>query len=167
MDTPPLLVRDIMTQDVVTFSKDVSLEQAWGVMATRHFHAVPIISQDRKIVGIISESDFLTKGQLHLHLPSFIDVLKKSYIPWDIPYGQKELMEKVLLSRVEDIMTIECLTVRADMPLREAIAFFTENHLKTIPVTDEAGTLVGIVTISDIMQRILESSTTSLLKKPV
>lgn len=154
-----------MTQDVVTLPKDASIEQAWNLMASRHFHAVPIISQDRKIVGIISESDFLTKGQLHLHLPSFIDVLKKSIIPWDIQYNQKELMEKVLLSRVEDIMTPECLTVRADMPVREAISFLTENHLKTIPVIDETETLVGIITISDIMQRILESSTTPLTQK--
>lgn len=142
-------VLDIMTKQVITVKKDTPLIEAAGILAKFQIHAVPVVNDENKIEGIITESDFFTKDSSNIYLPTFQEIVKKD------PNTAKEMISKSEIekaTRVEDIMTKDCQTVKADLLLKELIELFKESNFNTFPVVDDKGTLIGIVTIIDIIK---------------
>ena len=79
----------------------------------------------------------------------FIDFIKEGS-PEDVE-GSSDV-QAVLQSTAKDIMTPECLTINREKTVHDLIAFIKENNLSTIPVVDDSGDLVGIVTVADIIK---------------
>ena len=53
-----MLIKDIMTQDVITVSKETPLKEAAGLLAKFRVHGLPVVDGNKKVVGIVTESDF-------------------------------------------------------------------------------------------------------------
>jgi len=131
------LVRDWMTSDPVTIVPDTPLPKAHRLMMQHNIRRLPVM-KNRRIVGIV------TLGDVRGAEPSGATTLSI----WEINY---------LISRlkVEEIMTPRPFTVSVNATVGEAAERMLEHKLSGLPVVDDAGKLVGIITESDIFRMVV------------
>lgn len=134
------LVRDLMTEHVVTFSQGDSLADLADRMADEHIRHAPIVDRDGDLIGLVTDRD-LARFAFFGGGP-------------DAPLS----VERDVLGRrrVREIMATEIDTVEPDAPLREAAELLLENKIGCVPVV-EGSRVVGILTEADFVRRYLES----------
>jgi predicted transcriptional regulator len=143
-------VEDIMTREVVSVNPETGIAEVAEILFNQRFHGVPVLDNN-KIVGILTETDFFTKDEANIFLPSYISFLKENEVVDKLPKEKKEKVAKLFDVKAKDIMSSNCITVKKDMEIEDLINFCKETKLTTLPVVDENGFLVGIVTLADII----------------
>jgi CBS-domain-containing membrane protein len=140
-------VRDVMTHQVVTAHRDTSFKAVAGLLARNDVSAVPVVDSEQRLVGIVSEADLLPK---EFRRPeSEGRTARVRMRPWKNRRAQAET--------AEGLMTGTVFTARPGWSLVEAARVMDRHHVKRLPVIDEAGRLVGIVSRSDLLQVFLRS----------
>jgi len=147
-------IKEIMTREVVSVRPDTKVVEVARLLTSKAVHGVPVINKKDIVVGIITLSDFFIKGYPDLYLPSYIDFLKKTSFHDKLDPKQKEHSAKLMKATAEDIMTKDCVTVPEEMDTNDLLERYSTSSLKTIPVTNSAGKIVGIVARSDIFKLI-------------
>ncbi|MEP7291536.1 MAG: CBS domain-containing protein [Chloroflexota bacterium] len=133
-------VQDCMTHPAMTVSAASSVRLAQQVMRDYHIRHLPVIKEN-KVVGILSSGDIRHAS------PS--DATSLSV--WEV----RALWEQL---RVEEVMSRSVITVTPDMPMLEAVRLLYEHRFNSLPVVDEAGRLVGIITEVDVYLLCLQAS---------
>ncbi|HBB36837.1 MAG: CBS domain containing membrane protein [Candidatus Moranbacteria bacterium GW2011_GWC1_45_18] len=144
-----MLIKDIMTQDVITVSKETPLKEAAGLLAKFRVHGLPVVDGNKKVVGIVTESDFFTKDASNIFLPTFLEFVSRGN-PGDS--NGADLSEFGSKTKIEDIMTRECVTIKAGESIEQLIRHIKERNFNSMPVVDDQNTLVGIVSIMDVIR---------------
>ena len=137
-----LRVRDIMSREVVSLTKDRSVYDAVSIMADKSISTI-VIEENKKPLGVITERDLVKK------------ILAK----------QKEL-KKLKLS---DIMTEHPKEIRPDVPILAAGNMMKTDKVRKLVVVDEKGEVIGLLSQTDIinsLNRIYESYR-SILSNPL
>ena len=121
-----LRTRDVMTKDVIWLRAGRSVEEAFKFMTEFSFRHLPVVDDQNKLVGILSEGDVLTScnsinGQIIL--PNV---------------------------KIEEIMTKDVITCSPNNPLGNVVATMMACKIDCVPVVSHQG-LVGIVTTTDIL----------------
>lgn len=142
-------VSDIMTKEVITVNKDTSLKEAAGLLAKFRIHGFPVVDENNKVLGIVTESDFFTKDSSNIFLPTFLDFISGKK-PETL--GDAESAELEKKTSIRDIMTADCLTIPSDLPVQKLIEYFKEKNFNSLPVVDGQGILIGIVSIMDVIR---------------
>lgn len=119
-----------MQTDVYYYSKDSTGDKLATAITMGGFGSVPIVDQDRRLIGIVSEFDLLKA----------------------IMNGKE--LEKVT---ADQMMTKEAISVQEDTPSAQIIDLLQSRHLIRVPVVDGEGKLSGIVARRDILQGYLKS----------
>jgi CBS domain-containing protein len=119
------IVKEYMKANVITVSKDTTMEQVAKIMTEKNIGSV-IVVDNGKPVGIITERD-IVKG---------------------IGKGKK------LDSKAEEIMTSSLITVREDSPITGALALMRQFNIRHLPVVNDKGELTGIISIRDVAKAI-------------
>jgi CBS domain-containing protein len=127
-----------MSCEVVTVTPDVTLPEAHRLMTTYHIRRLPVTRQGQ-LVGIV------TLGDVREAEPSHAGSLNI----WELNY----LLAKV---KVERIMTCRPITVSPEETLAEAAGLMLEHKISGLPVVDDEGEMVGIITESDIFRRVVK-----------
>jgi len=134
-------VRDIMIPAVQTLGRNDELLLADQVMTQKNFRHLPVLDEDRGVVGILSQRDM------------FRGALAKA-----LGYGTVA-QEKMMASLpIKEVMTTDVITIRPDAPVATAAALMLQHQIGCLPVID-AGKLVGIVTESDFVALALVKET--------
>ena len=136
-----ITVEDIMTRQPLTVNPETTLEEVIGLMKSRHCLHMPVVDED-KLVGIITDRDLRLAMNSPLVLHERADDLA---------------LLKVATAGVA--MTPKPLTIGPNSPATLAAKLMRKHKFGALPVVDE-GKLVGIVTVSDILDNyitILES----------
>lgn len=130
-----LLVRDLMTEDVIALQPDDSLAKLRDLFYERRIRHMPIVDGDGQLVGLVSQRDLLRN--------SLVDQV-------NVP----EAVEQAVLERlqVRDLMTSQVEGVRPDLDIREAAQIMLEHKYGCLPVVDGERHLVGILTESDFVR---------------
>lgn len=128
------LVCDWMTRDVITISPGTSLREAHEIMKTRRVRRLPVVDHGR-IVGIV------TLGDVRGAEPSRASSLSV----WEM----NNLLAKL---KVNEIMSRQPMTIQQNASIGEAARLMLDHKFSGLPVVDEAGHLVGIITESDIFR---------------
>jgi CBS domain-containing protein len=130
----PRQVRDAMTRKIAVLREEQNLELAEMAMKTYHFRHLPVVEGD-KLIGLVTERDLLRAAVSSLNEAHDLldDNLKRYYF-------------------VREIMTTEVVSVRPESLLADAARLLTKNKIDCLPVTQEDGTLVGILTASDLIE---------------
>ncbi|MCE4627970.1 MAG: CBS domain-containing protein [Desulfurococcales archaeon] len=113
-----------MTPNPVTVTPDETVYEAAVKMAELGVGALPVIDEEGRLVGIFTERDLLVR------------VVAKGLDPTKI--------------RVGEVMTPNPVTVGPDEPVEEALRLMAKIRARHLPVVDEKGRLVGIVSIRDL-----------------
>ena len=145
-------VSEIMTKDIIFVRIDTKINEVSQLLTKHGIHGVPVLSDSGLIQGIITESDFFIKDIPNLYLPSYLDFLKKASLMKEMDNTEKEKMEILLKATAKDIMTTNCFTISDETDVRELLNIFKTRHFYTMPVVNSSKTLVGIITLADIVK---------------
>lgn len=120
-------VVDLMTTEVITVSKDTGLRQAAQLMFRNRVSGLPIVEADGTLAGIITEADFLR-----------LEVERQE--------GNRSIGETV-----GDVMSRGVVTVGPEAEIYEAAKVMAVQEVKRLPVVDDDGMLLGIISRADIV----------------
>ena len=146
-------VKDIMTKDVISVKPKTDAVKAVEIITKYRVYGVPVV-EDGKVTGVITETDFFIDEMLGLHLPSYIDFLKKAKFAHKASLGKKRTINKLLKAKAKNIMTKDYFTVFLDLDVKELLKIMIAKKYFTIPVADKDKKIVGIITQSDIMNHV-------------
>jgi CBS domain-containing protein len=140
--------RNVMTPDVVSVPPDASVGTAAQLMLQKRISGVPVIDDRGRLVGILSEGDFLRRAETGTgrRRPRWIEFFM----------GPGRLADEyVRLSgrKVRDVMTQEVRTVPPDAPLEQVVRLMERHNIKRVPVVD-GGKVVGIVTRANLLHAV-------------
>jgi len=139
-------VKDIMTKTVITVKRNADLHEAARLLSERGISGMPVVDDNNRVVGVISEADILTlAGMKREH--TFKDILRSILgepLPARASGGNK----------VEDVMSFPPITSRADEAVADVAKILDERRIKRLPVVDDQGKLLGIISRADIVRAI-------------
>ena len=145
-----MLVSEIMTHSPRTVSPDSKLQEVAAIMCLYRIPALPVVDEDGKLVGNISEMDLLKNL-----LPTMEDIVAG--------VGTMEIEQMVpnysssMTRRVSDIMVKNPVSVSPDQHVLKATAKMTSHRFRRIPVTDSDGKLVGVMSLGDVHKSVFQS----------
>jgi CBS domain-containing protein len=147
---------EIMDADVPTVSPDADAREAVQLLARTDKGAIPVVDEDRRLVGIVSESDLvLGDEEADLHLPHYLNIMGGVVFVGSMK-GFEERLEKAFATRVSELMTVDPVVVN-DYSSAETVARrIAENHHNHLPVVDGEGRLLGLVTRADALAALVE-----------
>jgi CBS domain-containing protein len=136
-------VRDVMITSVVTVSPATSYEETARLLDKHNFSGVPVVSDDGKLLGVVSEKDLF-----RAMYPRYEEYVLEphAYLDQEI---QEEEITTIRKQPVERFMSTHIVTIEADAPILHAGGLMLAHGFHRLPVTDH-GALVGIVTREDI-----------------
>ena len=134
--------KEIMTENVVFVKRDTSLLDIAETMASHEISGIPAVDEEGKVIGVISEKDFLSRIGAKSSMELIARFLKNK---GDIPVP-------TLKQRAEDIMTSPALTVNEDISISEITNIFTAKNINRVPVINSEGKIVGIISRADALQ---------------
>lgn len=146
-DIRQLKVSDIAHEEWPTLRPEETVEGAIKVLAESGISGAPVVEGDR-LVGIVTEGDLIFRDA-DIKSPGFLEILG-GMIPlgnWD--EYRRETMKSAGVT-VDQVMTRDLKTIRADASLVEAATIMAENSIKLLPITD-GDALRGVVTRMDIL----------------
>ncbi len=131
-------VQNIMTRNVVTVTMDTSLGIIKDAFDRHHFHHVVVVN-DGKAVGVISDRDLLR------NISPFIGKL-----------AERKTDFLTLQKRAHQVMTRTIVSTMQDDAVSDAACKMFKHHISCLPVLDDDGSCVGIVTMSDVLRWMLD-----------
>ncbi|MBI5564117.1 MAG: DUF190 domain-containing protein [Chloroflexi bacterium] len=143
-------VREIMTREPLAVNPETPVVEIVELLLKESFKAVPVIDHDRKVVGIISDGDLIDRGGMPLRL-SVGQVLDEATLR-DHVRSIREAGQ-----RARDIMTAKPICLDARTPIDRAARRLVQTNLKRLPVIDEQGGLVGMLSRVDLLHALMNS----------
>jgi len=145
-----IVAKDIMTKGVIAVFPETLLLRASEIMTKNGYNGLPVLDKNKKVIGIITEYDLLTKGTA-IHLPTFIKLF--SDFPEEKNMLIKEKLGDILNFTVRDVMNSDPLMVKENADLTKVIGLFSAHHrVNPIPVINEEGLLSGIISRFDVIK---------------
>ena len=139
-----ITARDIMTAPVVTAKRSMPLRDVALLMADKGISGLPVLDNDNKVTGVISEKDFLA------HMGSSGRTTFMAVIA-DCLKGSGCVALPIRAKKAEDIMSIPPVTISPGTTLLEIATLLTERRINRVPVVGETGEIIGIVSREDII----------------
>ncbi len=112
------LVQDFMTPDPVTIQPQDSVETILKLLEERHISGLPVVDENKKVIGIVSEADLLFKER-PIRMPLYLTFLGSVIYLEPLDKFDQQL-KKSLGMLVQDVMTPKPVTVTADTPISQA-----------------------------------------------
>jgi CBS domain-containing protein len=148
---------EIMNADVPTVTPDDEARTAIDLLAKSDMGAVPVLDDDRKVVGIVSESDLiLADEESDLHLPHYLEIMGGIVFIGSMKGFEKRL-EKAFATKVLELMTADPITVHTYEAADRVAKKIADHHHNHLPVVDEDGRLAGMVTRADALAAVVDS----------
>lgn len=148
-------VAEAMSHSPVVAKPEMPLEEAIRILADRHISGLPVVDEQGKLLGVISETDLMWR-ETGVTSPAYI-MLLDSVIYLENPAKYNQELHKVLGQNVGEVMTKNPLTASADMPLPDAARLMHDKKVHRLPVIDDQHQVVGILTRGDIIRAMANS----------
>jgi CBS domain-containing protein len=147
---------EIMHAEVPTVTPGEDARAAIDLLAKTEMGAIPVVDEDRKVVGIVSESDLvLSDEESDLHLPHYLNIMGGIVFVGSMK-GFEERLNKAFATKVSELMTPDPVTVN-DYASTETVARrIAEKHHNHLPVVDDEGRFVGLVTRADALAALVD-----------
>jgi CBS domain-containing protein len=142
-------ISDIMTTEVVTLSPADNARQVAAKLAEHEIAGAPVVDEDGKVLGLVSEGDLLPRLR---RLPFGRSKIPALFNAFADDLSLEELFRQSCESTAEELMTTPAITITPDRDLMAAALLMTEHEVNRLPVVHEDQTLAGILTRSDIVK---------------
>lgn len=141
--------KDIMTRRVITVAPDRPVGDIATLLLERNISAVPVVDEDKRVVGVVSEGDLVIRHDIGTDQPKHSWWLR-------LLNDSTALAGEYLKTHgrtARDVMTRDVITVTEDAPIAEIARVMEKNHIKRVPVVED-GMLVGIVSRANIVRQV-------------
>lgn len=147
---------DIMDPSVPSVSPGDDARAAIDLLAKTDLGAIPVVDEERKVVGIVSESDLiLSDEQSDLHLPHYLNIMGGIVFVGSMK-GFEERLDKAFATEVSELMSADPV-VAHDYEAADRVAKrIADSHHNHLPVVDADGFLVGMVTRADALAAMVD-----------
>ena len=135
-------VGDVMTREVVTVSVEMGFKEVADLMVRRSVSAVPVIDAQRRVLGVVSEADLLARLEYADRIPRHLLTARRMRTGRDKAAGET----------AGALMTAPAVTIRASESVTGAARRMEAARVKRLPVVDDEGLLVGIVSRRDLVR---------------
>jgi CBS domain-containing membrane protein len=143
----------IMTKEVHSICSESNISLAADLMAKEKVSGLPVLNNNNELIGIISEKD-LIKSVIKDAPPSLMSVIARCL-------SNKGCLALSLRKlKVVDLMTAPAIAVFENTPLSEIIILLNKGGINRLPVKDKNNRVVGIITRSDIIKAIFNTTCT-------
>jgi len=122
----------IMSHPVISLPEKTSYDEALQKFQLHKFHHFPILSEDKRLIGIVSDRDMLAHAVLHE-------------------------MENEPEHSINTLMSKSVVTASPKTNIREICQVMFSQYLGAMPITSDSGDLLGIITRSDILKTIVKN----------
>ena len=144
---PDVRVGDVMSTEPEAVTPDTPVAEVVERLLARDYTALPVVDADRRVGGVIADSDLLRSGATRLsvsvHKSTGTELVRESLARLKAEGGT-----------VRDAMTAPAVTVGSTTPLREAAHLMHVRGFKRLPVVDEKGRLIGVLGRLDVLSAI-------------
>jgi CBS domain-containing protein len=148
---------EIMDSRVPAISPEADARSVIELLAKTDKGAIPVIDEERRVVGIVSESDLiLSDEQSDLHLPHYLNIMGGVVFVGSMK-GFEERLNKAFATSVSDLMTADPVVVRAGDDAEAVAKTIAEKHHNHLPVVDNDGRLAGLVTRADVLAALVDA----------
>ncbi len=130
-----MYIYEHMTPDPITISSEILLPEARLLLNEYDFRHLPVVDEKRRLIGIITDRD------LRSAYPSSVTVESERML----------IYRKVEKTKVADIMTTSCSTLRLEATLDDALLIFDRDKVGGIPVVTDRDVVVGMFSMRDLM----------------
>jgi CBS domain-containing protein len=113
-------------KQVQTITPDATIKELSQSLTDLKIGALVVSSDGKNILGIVSERDIVQALPSHLHE-----------------------IDKI---NVRDIMTVHVMTCKKDSTIAQLMALMTEKRIRHVPVVDDFGALISIISIGDVVK---------------
>lgn len=134
-----MYVKDHMTKNPLTVTKDTSISKAVEIMGKNNFHRLPVVDENGKLLGLVTQG-----------------VVEESSGAQSTSLSIFELNYLLSKRKVSDIMIDDVKTTTADVFLEEAAKVMIDNNISVLPVVDENQKVIGIITEKDMFQAFVD-----------
>lgn len=146
-----LYVKDIMTANPITVGPEDSVVYAARILFERNFNGLPVVNEQKEVVGILTEYDLISKGG-DLHMSMLINVLGNLDTYKKDSSLVKDEIKRLMILKVKDIMNTNPLTVEESAPIQTLAELFASHHkVNPIPVVQNKK-IVGVVSRYDLVK---------------
>ncbi len=142
-------VTEFMTANPPALSPTDTVVAAARMLVDSGLPGLPVL-EDGQLVGILTESNLIAT-EAEVETPSSLGILDALFAI-DIGRHFDDEMRQVLATTVDGLMTTRVTTVLPEATLTQVATVMADRHINQVPVVDENGTVVGIVTRRDIVR---------------
>ena len=132
-------VKDVMTARVIWVKKDATFREMATALREYRVSAFPVVDDDGKVIGVVSEADMLAKEALDDEPGVISGILRHRD------------QAKARGVTAGDLMTTAVVAVRPEDTVEHAAKLMYDRRVKRLPVTDANGRLVGIISRADVL----------------
>jgi acetoin utilization protein AcuB len=132
-----LIAADLMTESPTAIGPTESVRKAAELLQTLDVRHLPVINEQRELVGMLSDRD-----------------LRALSIPYLIGGEYVGQLRTALDAPVSSLMSGDVLSVMRGADASEVVDLMLDNQIGAVPVTDENGVLVGIVSYVDVLRKL-------------
>lgn len=144
-----LMVRDVMTADPRSVTPDTRLVDVARLLLSSVFTGVPVIDEDRRPVGVISQGDLIRKGGLPLRLGLLAETDRNRL---------DGVLNQMAARRAAEVMTSPAVMIAEDQPLSAAVELMLAKSVKRLPVTDSLGRISGVLSRVDVFRTVMREA---------
>ena len=146
-----MLVKDVMSKDVITLGEEENMAQLIAKFRKFNFHTLPVVDEERKILGVVNSEDIM---KVFLpHSPSLEKLLKSTHLH---NIEEEDILDAELpvnigtTVKVSDIMDTHVITIEEHKTIADARVLMKSHNIERILVIRN-NTLVGVITLFDII----------------
>lgn len=134
-----MFVRERMSSPAVTITPETTFQEALKLMRDRKFRRLPVVDEDGRLVGIVSERDLLHASPSPA---TSLSVFEINYLLWKL--------------KIADMMTHNVISIASDAPIENAAGLMVSNKVGGLPVVDRDNKVIGLITETDIFRAFVE-----------
>jgi CBS domain-containing protein len=147
---------EIMNADVPSVSPEDDARAAIDLLARTDMGAVAVVDEQRRVVGIVSESDLiLGDEESDLHLPHYLNIMGGVVFVGSMKGFEKRL-DKAFATKVSELMTADPVVAHDFEAANRVAKKIADKHHNHLPVVDADGRLAGMVTRADALAALVD-----------
>jgi CBS domain-containing membrane protein len=141
---PKITVRRTMTMEVVSVKPGTDIHVAADLLTRHRISGMPVVDDEDRVIGVIGEADILALAGLKRE-HGFKDILRHML-------GEPVPARKKTGDTVGEVMSSPPITARPDDDIKDVATILDERRIKRLPVVDEEGKLIGVISRADIIR---------------
>jgi CBS-domain-containing membrane protein len=138
------VVKDVMTPNVITVKKDTPFEVMAAALRTHRVSAFPVLDEESRVIGVVSESDLLAKLALGMQDDAVVPGMIAGIL-------RRQQLQKAQAVTAAELMTSPAYTAAPEDSVEQAARIMYLRNVKRLPVVDSGGRLAGIVSRADVL----------------